>query len=102
MLAEFVSLCICSFSIGVFVVNMMGDVIVNVTNKTMENKIKFGMQAVLTVALGKGQELSGIMLQTPDIAAKLERCEFYLVQQAIADDSKVLIAEVQSTALRGI
>ncbi|PCK03014.1 MAG: antibiotic biosynthesis monooxygenase [Alteromonadaceae bacterium] len=56
--------------------------------------MKFGMQAVLTAAPGKGQELSEIMLQAAEIVGKLDGCELYLVQQAIADESKVLITEV--------
>lgn len=56
--------------------------------------MKFGMQAVITAAEGKGDELANIMLQAANLVSTMDGCILYLVQQSLTDDSKVLITEV--------
>lgn len=56
--------------------------------------MKFGMQAVLTAATGKGGELADVMLQASRTVSTLEGCELYVVQQSLTDESKILITEV--------
>lgn len=56
--------------------------------------MKYGMQAVLMAAPGRGHELAAIMLQASIAVANLDGCIVYLVQQSLTDDTKVLITEV--------
>ena len=56
--------------------------------------MKFGMQAVLTATPNEGQALAQIMLEASAIVASLQGCELYVVQQALTDETKVLITEV--------
>lgn len=56
--------------------------------------MKFGMQAVLTAAPNKGNALAQIMLEASAIVASLQGCELYVVQQALRDETKVLITEI--------
>jgi quinol monooxygenase YgiN len=74
-------------------------VIPNVTAKPInENKkgitMKFGMQAVITAAQGKGDELAHIMLQASEVVSTMDGCILYVVQQSLTDNAKVLITEV--------
>jgi len=66
----------------------------HVNNNQPGSNMKFGMQAVITSAQGKGDELAEIMLQASKIVAKMDGCILYLVQQSLTDNSKVLITEV--------
>lgn len=56
--------------------------------------MKFGMQAVITAAEGKGDELANIMLQASEAVSTMDGCILYLVQQSLSDTAKVLITEV--------
>lgn len=56
--------------------------------------MKFGMQAVLTAAEGKGDELAEYMLQASRVVSSIDGCLLYIVQQSLTDASKVLISEV--------
>jgi quinol monooxygenase YgiN len=56
--------------------------------------MKFGIQAVIKAAEGKGDELASIMLQAANLLSTMDGCILYLVQQSLTDDSKVLITEV--------
>jgi len=58
------------------------------------NIMKFGMQAVIIAAEGKGDSLAHIMLQASEIVSTMDGCILYLVQQSLTDNSKVLITEV--------
>jgi quinol monooxygenase YgiN len=58
------------------------------------NTMKFGMQAVIIAAEGKGDELAHIMLQASEVVSTMDGCILYLVQQSLTDNSKVLITEV--------
>lgn len=59
-----------------------------------EESMKFGMQAVLTAAEGKGKELADIMLQASRAVSTLDGCELYIVQTSLTDESKILVTEV--------
>jgi len=63
-------------------------------DKQVRESMKFGMQAVLIAAEGKGDELADIMLDASKIVAEMDGCILYLVQQSLTDNSKVLITEV--------
>jgi len=63
-------------------------------NNQSGKNMRFGMQAVITAAQGKGNELANIMLHASKAVAKMDGCILYLVQQSLTDDSKVLITEV--------
>lgn len=56
--------------------------------------MKFGMQAVLIAAEGKGDELANFMLEASQAVSKMDGCILYLVQQSLTDNSKVLITEL--------
>ncbi|MFM9270166.1 putative quinol monooxygenase [Halomonas elongata] len=56
--------------------------------------MKFGMQAILTAAPGKGYELAEIMLKASQVVARLDGCELYIIQQSTSEESKILITEV--------
>lgn len=59
--------------------------------------MKFGMQAVLTAAPGKGAELAEIMLQASQTVSSLNGCELYIVQQSLINEDEILITEVWSS-----
>lgn len=59
--------------------------------------MKFGMQAVLISAPGKGAELAEIMKQAAQTVSSMKGCELYIVQQSLANEDEVLITEVWSS-----
>ncbi len=63
-------------------------------NKQVRENMKFGMQAVLIAAEGKGDELANFMLEASETVSKMDGCILYLVQQSLTDDSKVLVTEL--------
>ncbi len=63
-------------------------------NKQVKESMKFGMQAVLIAAEGKGDELANFMLEASETVSKMDGCILYLVQQSLTDSSKVLVTEL--------
>ncbi|MBA6262835.1 putative quinol monooxygenase [Colwellia sp. Bg11-12] len=63
-------------------------------NKQVRESMKFGMQAVLIAAEGKGDELANFMLEASETVSKMDGCILYLVQQSLIDNSKVLVTEL--------
>jgi quinol monooxygenase YgiN len=63
-------------------------------NKQVRESMKFGMQAVLIAAEGKGDELANFMLEASETVSKMDGCILYLVQQSLTDNSKVLVTEL--------
>jgi quinol monooxygenase YgiN len=59
-----------------------------------KENMKFGMQVVMTAQADKGDELASIMLKASTLVADMPGCVIYIVQQSLADDTKVLITEV--------
>jgi quinol monooxygenase YgiN len=63
-------------------------------NKQVRENMKFGMQAVLIAAEGKGNELANFMLEASETVSKMDGCILYIVQQSLTDNSKVLVTEL--------
>jgi quinol monooxygenase YgiN len=66
----------------------------SINKSQLRNTMKFGMQAVIIAAEGKGDELANIMLEASKSVSKMDGCILYLVQQSLTDTSKILITEV--------
>jgi quinol monooxygenase YgiN len=63
-------------------------------DKYIRVNMKFGMQAVLIAAEGKGDELARFMLEASGVVGNMEGCLLYLVQQSLTDNAKVLVTEL--------
>jgi quinol monooxygenase YgiN len=63
-------------------------------NKQVNENMKFGMQAVLIAAEGRGDELAHFMLEASETVSKMDGCILYLVQQSLTDNSKILVTEL--------
>ncbi len=81
--------------LSIFLLFVMTNVTAEQVNENQQgNTMKFGMQAVIIAAQGKGDELAHIMLQASEVVSTMDGCILYLVQQSLTDNSKVLITEV--------
>ena len=80
---------------SIFLLLVMTNVTAKKVNEIQQgNTMKFGMQAVIIAAQGKGDALAHIMLQASEVVSTMDGCILYLVQQSLTDNSKVLITEV--------
>jgi quinol monooxygenase YgiN len=80
---------------SIFLLFVMTTVTAEQVNENQQgNTMKFGMQAVIIAAQGKGDELAHIMLQASEVVSTMDGCILYVVQQSLTDNSKVLITEV--------
>lgn len=58
--------------------------------------MKFGMQAVITAQVGKGEELADILKEGVEELMANDDCQVYLIQVSVEEPEKVYISELWS------
>lgn len=61
-----------------------------------KNANKFGVQATVTAAQGKGSQLAAALLMAANVAKNIEGCEIYLVQLSKDTPDLLLLTEIWS------